>query len=74
VARLPDFIGGPIFAGAWLENADAFEAWNEARWRSNASVGLVMDTIIGPVMLGGSAGFDGRWRTFVGIGRLFRER
>jgi NTE family protein len=74
VARLPDFIGGPIFAGAWLENADAFEAWNEARWRSNASVGLVMDTIIGPVMLGGSAGFDGRWRTFVGIGRLVRER
>ena len=24
--RLPDFMGGPIFAGAWLENGDAFDS------------------------------------------------
>ena len=71
IARLPDFIGGPVFAGGWLENGDAFNRWENATWRSNASGGIVMDTIIGPVMVGASAGFDGRWRTYLGIGRIF---
>ena len=72
VSRLPDFLGGPIFAGGWLENGDAFEDWNNATWRTNASAGVIMDTLIGPVMLAGSAGFDGRWRTYIGIGRIFK--
>ena len=72
VSRLPDFLGGPIFAGAWLENGDAFEDWDNATWRTNASAGVIMDTLIGPVMIAGSAGFDGRWRTYIGIGRIFR--
>ena len=71
IARLPDFVGGPVFVGAWLENGDAFDQWEGATWRTNASGGVVMDTLIGPVMLGVSAGFDGRWRTYLGIGRLF---
>ena len=72
LGRLPDFIGGPIFAGAWLENGDAFADWNKATWRTNVSAGAILDTLIGPVMLAGSGGFDGRWRTYLGIGRIFR--
>ena len=72
VGRLPDFMGGPVFAGAWLENGDAFDEWRLAGWRSNGGVGLVMDTIVGPVVLAGSWSFDGRWRTYFGIGRTFR--
>jgi len=72
VGRLPDFMGGPVFAGGWLENGDAFNAWDDAHWRSNAGVGLVMDTIVGPVVIAGSWGFDGRWRTYLGVGRTFR--
>jgi NTE family protein len=72
VARLPDFLGGPVFAGGWLENGDAFEEWSLARWRTNGGAGLVMDTIVGPVVLAGSWGFDGRWRTYLGVGRIFR--
>lgn len=72
VGRLPDFFGGPVFAGGWLENGDAFDEWEHARWRTNGSVGLVMDTIVGPAVLAGSWSFDGRWRTFLGIGRTFR--
>ena len=49
VGRLPDFMGGPVFAGGWLENGDAFDEWRKPRWRTNGGVGLVMDTIIGPV-------------------------
>jgi NTE family protein len=72
LGRLPDFIGGPVYAGAWLENGDAFDDWSSATVRTHASLGVIMDTLIGPVLVGGSAGFDGRWRTYIGIGRLFK--
>ena len=31
VGRLPDFMGGPVFAGGWLENGDAFDDWDARR-------------------------------------------
>jgi NTE family protein len=73
LGRLPDFMGGPIFAGAWLENGDAFNS-GEASFRTNASGGVILDTLVGPVILAGSAGFDGSWRTYVGVGRIFGRR
>jgi len=72
IGRLPDFMGGPIFAGGWLENGDAFDEWSLAKWRTNGGVGVVMDTLVGPVVVAGSWGFDGRWRTYVAVGRAFR--
>jgi NTE family protein len=72
--RLPDFLGGAIFAGAWLENGDAFNNWQDAKLRTNASGGVILDTLVGPVILAGSAGFDGRWRTYIGVGRIFGRR
>ena len=72
LGRMPDFLGGPIFAGAWIENGDAFNAWKDATWRTHASGGIIMDTLIGPVIVAGSAGFDERWRTYIAIGPLFR--
>jgi hypothetical protein len=35
------------------------------------SVGGVGDTLIGPVLLATSFDFQGAWRYYVGIGRLF---
>ena len=55
VGRLPDFMGGPVFAGAWLENGDAFNDWTDATWRTNASAGVIMDTLLGPVIVAGIA-------------------
>jgi NTE family protein len=72
LGRLPDFLGGPIYAGGWIENGDAFDDWSKATWRTNASAGVILDTIVGPVILAGTSGFDGRWRTFFGVGRIFR--
>jgi NTE family protein len=72
VGRLPDFVGGAVFAGAWADQSDAFDDWGEAAYRVNPGLGVVMDTLLGPVMLAGSAGFDGRWRVYVGVGRIFR--
>jgi NTE family protein len=70
LGRLPDFMGGPIFAGAWLENGDAFNG-NDAKFRTNVSGGMIFDTLVGPVIVATSFGFDGAWRTYIGIGRIF---
>lgn len=71
LARLPDFLGGYVFLGGWLENGSVFDDIDDARFRSNASVGALADTLVGPVLVGASFGFDGAWRYYVGIGRLF---
>ena len=31
-----------------------------------------MDTIVGPVLVAGTWSYDGHWKTYIGIGRLFR--
>jgi NTE family protein len=72
LGRLPDFVGGPVFVGTWLENGDAFASWGKATWRSNGGAGLVMDTLVGPLVIAGSWSFDGRWRTYLAAGRTFR--
>ena len=46
IGRLPDFMGGPVFAGGWLENGDVFDEWKLAGWKSNAGTGVVMDTLV----------------------------
>jgi NTE family protein len=71
VSRLPDFLGGPIFLGGWFENGSAFDNLDTAKLRSNGSVGAILDTLIGPVLLGGSFSFSGDWRYYIGVGRLF---
>ena len=72
--RLPDFMGGPIFLGGWLEAGNAFDSGGSAAPRTNASAGAILDTLVGPVILAGSAGFDGSWRTYIGVGRIFGRR
>jgi len=72
IGQLPDFMGGPVFVGTWLENGDAFDHFSDAKLRTNMGAGVIMDTIIGPVLIGGSWSFDGRWRSYLGVGRIFR--
>jgi NTE family protein len=73
LGRLPDFLGGSIYVGGWLENGDAFNDWTAATFRTQLGGGAIMDTLIGPVMLGGTAGFDGRWSWYIAVGRLFKR-
>jgi NTE family protein len=71
VGRLPDFMGGPIYIGGWLENGSVFDRINNSKWRTNASLGAILDTLIGPMILGASFSFDGNQRYYIGIGRIF---
>lgn len=72
VTRLPDFIGGPVFASLWFQNGAAFNSHDNADINSQLGVGLVADTLVGPVLLGASFGFDGAFRMLFGVGRVFR--
>ncbi len=72
VTRLPDFLGGPLLIGGWLEEGSAFDRLDKAQWDTNFSTGLVADTLIGPVFIGFSVGVDGSTRTYLAIGKLFR--
>jgi NTE family protein len=71
IGRLPDFLGGPIFLGGWIETGSAFDDLDEAQLKTNISVGAIADTLVGPVLLGGSFDVGGAWRYYIGIGRLF---
>ena len=71
IGRLPDFLGGPIFMGGWLEGGSAFDTLAQATVRTNLSVGTIADTLVGPMLVGGSVDFRGAWRYYVAVGRLF---
>jgi NTE family protein len=72
VGRLPDFLGGSIFAGLWLENGATFDAVDRLHVNTHTGFGVVLDTLIGPVIAGAGLGLNGGWRSFVGVGRVFR--
>jgi NTE family protein len=72
VGRLPDFMGGPIFAAGWLENGSAFNTHENADINTQVGLGVMFDTLVGPVLAGAGIGIDGGWRTIFGVGRIFR--
>jgi NTE family protein len=72
MGRLPSLIGGPIFAGAWLETGGTYDDWDDRTWATNISGGLVVESILGPIFGGASIDLDGGWRYYISIGRLFR--
>jgi NTE family protein len=71
IARLPDFMGGPVFVGGWVENGSAFDDIDSAKFRTNVSLGALADTLVGPVLLAVSFDFSGASRYYVAVGRLF---
>ena len=71
ITRLPDFLGGPVWLGGWLENGSAFNDMETAKWNTNVSAALLADTIIGPALLAASIDMRGGWRYYMGVGRLF---
>jgi len=72
VSRLPDFLGGPVFLGGWLEAGSAFDRRTDAEIAAHASLGVIVDTLLGPAFAGASLGHRGDSRVYIGIGRVFR--
>jgi outer membrane translocation and assembly module TamA len=70
--RLPAWVGGHAYLAAWVETGSAFESRASANWRTDVGAGLIIDSMIGPIFAGGSAGPGGHHRLYVALGPLFR--
>jgi NTE family protein len=62
--RLPDVLGGNTYIGGWLEQGSAFDTFTEADYRGAGSVGVVMETILGPAFVGFSQSITSGDRRF----------
>jgi NTE family protein len=71
VGQLPPLIGEKISAGIWLETGSAFDDWNDKTFKESVSVGLIVETLIGPIFTGGSWASGGRGNFYFAIGRFF---
>lgn len=67
----PTFIGGKGYFGAWYEAGSAFEKPDLAKYRQSVTGGLLLETRIGPVFLGGSFAEGGRTKFYFNLGRVF---
>jgi NTE family protein len=72
VGRMPDVLGGSIFLGAWVEGGSVFDEWDNQDWKSDITGGAILETLLGPVFLGGSIGFQGGGRFYVSLGPFFK--
>jgi NTE family protein len=73
VGRLPDVLGGGVFLGGWVEAGSTFDAWDRDKdWKSDVTVGAILETLLGPVFLGGSIGFTGGGRFYIALGPFFK--
>jgi NTE family protein len=66
--RLPTFVGKKVYVVAQVETA---KVGGESGWASDVAVGLVAQTMFGPLFVGGSAGNEGHRRWFFKLGRVF---
>jgi NTE family protein len=71
--RLPDVLGGNVYLGGWLEQGSAFDSWQDAKYQSALSAGILIETLFGPTFLGYSQSLNsGNGRFYVALGPLLR--
>ncbi|HKW08732.1 MAG TPA: patatin-like phospholipase family protein, partial [Gemmatimonadaceae bacterium] len=71
VGRLPDFLGGAIILGGWVETGSAFDLDEATQIDTQFGFGAILDTLLGPALVSYSLG-SGERRLHVGFGRLWR--
>jgi NTE family protein len=71
VAEMPGFLGSGLFLDAHYEIAKPYGLPNAPTLPNDGVVGVIMETILGPVLVGGSVGNDGHRKWFFQLGRLF---
>ena len=73
--RLPTLVGGKIYWGGWYEAGTAFGTATDDPGpvvvRGTFNLGVIADTIVGPIALAGSVSPTGQSRVNFSIGRLF---
>ena len=73
--KLPQFVGKKIYWGGWYESGTAFGGQTDQAGpvvvRGSFNLGVIADTIVGPIALAGSVSPTGQSRVNFSIGRLF---
>jgi NTE family protein len=73
--RMPQLVGKKIYWGGWYEAGSAFGTSTSSNGpvvvRGTFNLGLIADTIVGPIALAGSVSPTGQSRVNFSIGRLF---
>ena len=73
--RLPELVGGKIYWGGWYEAGSAFGTAASDPGpivvRGTFNLGVIADTIVGPIALAGSVSPTGQSRVNFSVGRLF---
>lgn len=70
--RLPSWVGGHAYAAVWVESGSAFQSRSAVTWHQDIAAGLIIDSMIGPVFVGGSVGPGGHSRVYFSLGPFFR--
>ncbi len=69
--HLPQLVGGRIYWGGWYEAGTAFNDPGTVVVRGTFNIGVIAETIVGPIALAGSVSPTGQSRVNFSIGRLF---
>lgn len=69
--RLPKLVGGKIYWGGWYEAGSAFNEPGPVVVRGTFNLGVIAETIVGPIALASSVSPTGESRVNFSIGRLF---
>jgi len=71
IADMPPLLGEKISVGIWYEVGSAYEELDDARFFHSVSIGGFVETVLGPIFVGGSIASEGRSNFYFAIGRFF---
>jgi hypothetical protein len=68
---MPPLLGEKISFLLSYETGSAFDDWDDADVHHSGNVGIVAETLLGPIFIGGSVGSGGRTNFYFALGRFF---
>jgi outer membrane translocation and assembly module TamA len=70
IAKFPPLVGENISAGIWYEAGTVYDEWEDREPFQSFSAGVIAETLLGPIFIGGSYGEGGRTKFYFAIGRF----
>lgn len=71
IASLPPLIGGEIYAASWLQLGRVYGDPEMPRYPMDGSAGMIVKTLFGPILFGGSWGSEGHRKLYFRLGAIF---
>jgi len=71
LARLPPFLGRKVYGVGAYEFAKMYGFSPESKFPNDVAAGVLAETVVGPLFVGGSVGDTGHQKWFFQLGRVF---